>query len=218
MLFLIHAGVPQGSVLGPLLYILYTADVPEEEDTLLATFADDTAIISSYENYTIATEKLQKAVDKIAEWATKWKIKLNANKTIRVDFSLRPCEYVTTQMGNDLIQQANSSCYLGVHLDSKLTWKIHIQKKRDQLKLRLRQMFWMLRSRSHISIENKRLLYISILRPIWEYATPLWGSAADSNIEIIQRFQNNVLRKITGAPWYVSNHQLHNDLQVETES
>jgi len=78
----ISAGVPQGSVLGALLYILYTADIPEEKDTLLATFADDTAVISPHEDYTVATKMLQKAVDKIVEWATKWKIKLNANKTI----------------------------------------------------------------------------------------------------------------------------------------
>ena len=76
----------------------------------------------------------------------------------------------------------------------------------------LRSLFWMLRSRCQMSLNNKRL----ILQPIWTYASSLWGTAADSNIEIIQRFQNLVLRKIMGAPWYVTNKQLHNDLKLET--
>jgi len=88
-------------------------------------------------------------------------------------------------------------------------------KKREQLKLRFREMFWMLRANSRLSLENKRLLYIMILRPIWTYGIPLWGAAATSNINIIQRFQNGVLRKITGAPWYLTNQQLHEDLAVE---
>jgi len=63
---------------------------------------------------------------------------------------------------------------------------------------------------------NKRLLYISIIRPIWSYAAVIWSCTADSNILILQRFQNLILRKITGAPWYISNEQLHTDLQVGT--
>ena len=65
----------------------------------------------------------------------------------RTRLSPGECKYVPTRMGNELIQQANSSCYLGVRLDPKL----------DHLKLR--QIFWMLRSRSHITVDNKRLLY-----------------------------------------------------------
>ena len=74
----------------------------------------------------------------------------------------------------------------------------------------------MLRAKSHQSLSNKRLLYIMVLRPIWSYSIPLWGSAVNSNIQIIQRMENIILRKITGAPWYISNHQLHQDLNLET--
>ena len=77
-------------------------------------------------------------------------------------------------------------------------------------------MHWMLRAKSHLSRTNKRLLYFVELRPIWTYSIPLWGSAANSNIQIIQRLEDNTLRKITGAPWYISTHQLHQDLALET--
>jgi len=75
-------------------------------------------------------------------------------------------------------------------------------------------MYWMLGSKSQLSIESKLLLYKAILEPIWTYGVQLWGTASNSNIEIIQRFQNKYLRIIDNAPWYVTNDTLHHDLNV----
>ena len=95
-------------------------------------------------------------------------------------------------------------------------WRTHISKKREELKIRVRQMFWLLRAKNKISMDNKRLLYISIIRPIWSYAAVVWSCASDSNILMLQRFQNSILRKFTRAPWHISDEQLHTDLQVGT--
>ena len=76
-------------------------------------------------------------------------------------------------------------------------------------------MFWLFGTRNKLTLRNKRLLYIAILRPVWTYAIQLWGCTADSNYLIIQRFQNKVLRIMTGAPWYISNEQLHRGLNVD---
>jgi hypothetical protein len=67
-----------------------------------------------------------------------------------------------------------------------------------------------------LSLENKLLIYKTILKPIWTYGIPLWGTARNSNIEILQRFQNKVLRSIVNAPRYVPNTIIHNDLQIPT--
>jgi hypothetical protein len=68
----IQAGVPQGSVLGPVLYLLYTSDLPTFEQNVFATFADDTAIMAIGNNNTELTEKLQAAITKVQSWTRKW--------------------------------------------------------------------------------------------------------------------------------------------------
>ena len=66
-----HAGVPQGSVIGPVLYLLYTSDLPTFEQNVVATFGDDTAIMAIGDNNTEPTEKLQTVVTKIQSWTRK---------------------------------------------------------------------------------------------------------------------------------------------------
>ncbi len=212
----ILAGVPQGSVLGPLLYLLYTADLPIAEDITPATFADDTAILVTSPNYEVAVNKLQNSVERITEWAQIWKIKINSAKTARVDFTLRSYSYIPITIEGQAITASASTKYLGIHLDNRLTWQKHISTKRDELKIRFRSLFWLMRGRSKLNLYNKRLLYITVLRPIWSYGLPIWGYAADSNIQRLQALQNIILRKMAGAPYYITNATLHNDLQIET--
>ena len=78
------------------------------------------------------------------------------------------------------------------------------------------RMYWIIGIKSKLSLENKLLIHKTILKPIWTYGIPLWGTASNSNIEKLQRFQNKVLRSIVNAPRYVPNTILHTDLQIPT--
>lgn len=69
---------------------------------------------------------------------------------------------------------------------------------------------------STLSLHNKILVYKRIFKPVWTYGIQLWGCTRQSNINIIQRFQNKVLRNIADVPCYVRNKDLHRDLGVET--
>jgi len=84
----IRTGVPQGRVLGPLLYLIYIADVPPTQCTLMATFADDTAILSSDRDPVHATEKLQHYFHLLKTWLEQWRIKVKT-KSAQVKFTIR---------------------------------------------------------------------------------------------------------------------------------
>jgi hypothetical protein len=75
-------------------------------------------------------------------------------------------------------------------------------------------MYWLMGRQSELTIENKLLIYKTIVKPIWTYSARLWGSASMSNIEILQRFQNKVLHTILNALRYIPNKQLHTDLGI----
>ena len=72
--------MPEGSVLGPALYLIFTSDIPQPEGITVATFADDTAILAVGADVEEATDKLQHAADSISNWTKQWLIKLNAEK------------------------------------------------------------------------------------------------------------------------------------------
>jgi ribosomal protein S17E len=75
-------------------------------------------------------------------------------------------------------------------------------------------MYWLIGRNSKLSLENKILLYKTIIKPIRTYGVEIWGCASKSNISIIQRSQSKVLRMIANAPWYFPNIILHEDLNV----
>jgi hypothetical protein len=77
-------------------------------------------------------------------------------------------------------------------------------------------MYWLLGRNSELSIHNKIILYKQVIHPVWSHVIQLWGCASDSNIQVIQRYQNKVLKCIVNAPWYVQNSDLHRDLGIET--
>jgi hypothetical protein len=120
-------------------------------------------------------------------------------------------------MGNvPLPLPQNEVKYLVTHLDRRLTRAKHIKTRRKQFNLKAKQMHWLLGRRSTLSIESKLLLYKAVLKPIWTYGIQQWGTAYNSNIEILQRFQSKTVRSILSSPLYINNHRIHEDLQMNT--
>ena len=125
----IKAGVPQGSVLGPVLYLLYTSDFPKLECSIVATFADDTAILAVGSSNDESTGKLQTTINQIQKWMKKWHIQLNESKSVHINFTNIRFEHIPGTINNTSQQDFGTRkvyCVSNVtfHAESKYAIKI----------------------------------------------------------------------------------------------
>ena len=144
----------------------------------------------------------------------RWRLKANETKSIHVTFTTKRKICPQVKINNINVPQSDSTKYLGIHLDKKLTWRTHIFAKRKCLGIQTRKLFWLLNRKSSLSLNNKILLYKCVLKPVWNYGIQLWETNANSNIEILQRFQSKTLRMMINAPWYITNAQIHRELKI----
>ncbi|KAM0731249.1 putative RNA-directed DNA polymerase from transposon X-element [Formica fusca] len=153
-------------------------------------------------------------MNKVSEWTKHWRINLNETKSTHINFPLRKTNHLSILINELTIPYANTAKYLGMTLDAKLKWKEHIKKKKEELNIKYRKLYWLLGRNSELSVQNKILIYKQILKPAWTYGIQIWGCTKKTNIEIIQTFQNKVLRGIVKAQWYIRNSDLHRDLHI----
>lgn len=212
----ILAGVPQGSVLGPVLYNIFTYDLPTSDEITTATYADDIAHIACHADPVLASSNLQQLLNNTYDWLQKWRIRASAQKSNHITFSLKRGDCPPVQLGTDVLPHSESVKYLGFHLDRRLTWKNHIKCKRDEINHRFKSLYWLMRRNSALSADNKLLIYKSVLKPIWTYGIQLWSVASKTNIACLQRVQNAILREIVNGPWFVRNDEIHEHLGMPT--
>jgi len=120
--------------------------------------------------------------------AMKWKIKLNRAKSVHVVYTLRHKNNILqVYLNGEEIPKSETAKYLGLHLDSRLNWKHHVRQKAKQIRQQTINLYWLLGKYSHLNLRSKRLIYLSIIKPIWAYGIQLWGCAHNSSRAIIQR-------------------------------
>lgn len=191
--------------------------MPQTAGVTIATYADDTAILASSKYATKASAILQRNLNEIHKWFDKWRIRASVNKSVQITFTLRKETCPPVNLGGRQLPHSDTVKYLGLHLDRRLTWQRHnIECKRNEINLKYRELYWLLGRNSKLSIDNKLLLYKSIIKPVWTYGIQLWGAACASNTDKIQRTQNYILKQVSNAPWFIKNSEVHKYLQVPT--
>lgn len=186
----------------------------------VSIYADDTCVTVRSDNIKLAVRKLNDAIRILEPWFNKWRIEININKCSTTLFSKRRSHIhhipSPLQIFHKNINWSSQINYLGVILDSKLTYRAHINRSLCKANHRLRQLYPILNKSSPININLALTIYKSLIRSILTYAAPVWGYAAKSHINKLQIFQNKVLRIITKLPRVTPIETLHEQTGMET--
>lgn len=213
----ITAGVPQGSLLSPLLFNIYIADIPKTQGATISLYADDLLITASDRNINFSKQLTQEATNKICTFYNKWKIKVNPSKTKAITFTKRRTNPNQQILINDQpLPWVNEINYLGVTMDKKLIWKKHIEKIKSKALQQNAILYPLINRNSKLSIKTKLNLYNSYIKPILTYGSPAWCFASKTVRAPLQTLQNKILRQAINAPWFIRNADIHKDLKQPT--
>lgn len=188
----VDSGVPQGSVLAPLLFLIYINDLPNQITSSICLFADDCVLYRKIEGPN-DTLTLQNDLNNISTWCKLWVMDLNTSKckTMRISRSISACPNYL--LNNTSLDQVTSYKYLGVHITNNLSWKRHIEYITSKAN---RMLGYLKRNFSLAPPKLKQQLYITYVRSNLEYACSIWDPGHASLTNIIENVQNRAVRFI----------------------
>ena len=211
----IKAGVPQGSILGPLLFLIYINDIVEDIHSCIRLFADDTSLYIIVDNPLQAAERLNEDLDKIHLWAAKWLVSFNPAKSESILFSrkLNRPFHPHLIMNQQVINEETSHKHLGLIFSSDCNWHEHIDYVKTKAWSRINVM-----RKLKFQLDRKSLetIYFSFIRPLLEYASVVWNNCTQYESNELEKIQNEAARIVTGATKLASLHSLYTDTGWES--
>ena len=211
----IKAGVPQGSILGPLLFLLYINDIVNDIGSHIRLFADDTSLYIVVENPDEAAELLNADLDKITTWAEQWLVTFNPPKTESMLISRKIVKplHPPIFMSNQQISEVQFHKHLGIFLSNDCTWHKHIEYIKGKAWKRINVM-----RRLKFQLDRKSLekIYLSFIRPILEYGNEIWANCTQYEKDELEQIQLEAARIATGATKLISINNLYSEIGWET--
>ncbi|MCG7878111.1 MAG: reverse transcriptase family protein [Candidatus Thiodiazotropha endolucinida] len=208
------AGVPQGSVLGPLLFLIYVNDIAEHLLSLTRLYADDSSLFVSASNIRDTQGILNHDLAIISLWAKQWLINFNPNKTTALLFSLRELGDVPDLIFDGVpIQFVTSHRHLGITFNEKGKWYDHIE---QGLSSASKVIGVMRKLKYTFSYHALNQIYISYVRPILEYSSIVWDNCTVEQARSLEKLQNEAARIVTGLTRSVSLERLYKECNWES--
>lgn len=217
----IECGVPQGSILGPLLYLIYVNDIHVSTQGLLLSYADDTSLIITDHDKINLFHKANTEISNLYDWFCANKLLLNANKTNFIVFRApqNQCDFSDsnvfidgiplTQVGTHF--EEKSTKFLGMLLDESLTWRYHINYINNKI---ARSLFMIKQVKKTLPSENLRMLYFAMIHPYLSYGLTAWGNAAPNIINSTIVLQKKAIRTINSKAYNSHTEPLFKNMNI----
>ena len=211
----ITCGVPQGSVLGPLLFILYINDLPNSlESSTPILFADDTTVFYSSDNIDDISSIFESDLKLLLDWFVANKLSLNVAKTQFMVFSdknINALNNSSISLANAVIPQVKTAKFLGIHMDKTLEWDRHIEyvcKKVSSGSYALNS------SKQYLMRRNLKTLYYSLVHSHLSYGVFLWGNALKKHLSKLEIQQKRAIRNVCNVKYNSPCSALFKSLKV----
>ena len=212
----VRSGVPQGSILGPLIFCLFINDVsnlPFSDKSKICLYADDTAIFCKSKHDNDLEALTQSQFDIICQWLKINRLVLNVSKTKVIMFGRRSkLKHIKLNIRYEdhQLEIVDNFKYLGVILDSRLNWSQHI----SYISLKISRAIGCIRKiREFLSIKNLTNLYYAMILPHIDYCCTSWGIYSSTNLAKLQRLQNKYIRLIYRVNRQTSVSSYRDDLK-----
>ena len=206
----IKYGVPQGSILGPLLFILYMNDLPcYVENGYITMYSDDTSLSNSVKTCEDINEKVIPNTLQISDWLKANKLSLNVIKTefMLLGSSQRILKFgslIAIRVDNNLIRRTSFVKYLGVIIDETLSWDMQI----DSISKKVRKNIGVIKHvRDSVPKESLTLLYKTLVELYFRYCSSTWGKCGTSLIDKLQTLQNRAARAVSKVKFDETDHE-----------
>ena len=195
----VTSGVPQGSCLGPILFVIFINDLPDVVESLCQMYADDTKVFSNAGNQQLR-DQIQKDLDNLVEWADKWQMRFNAEKchVVHMGFNNINQEYYMKNHDSLDMTRLKSTLEekdLGVLVDNELSFAKHIAAQVGKANRVLGQIR---RSFSYLDKDVMRQLFIAFVRPHLEFSNVVWSPHHKKYIDMIERVQRRATKCVPG--------------------
>jgi hypothetical protein len=209
-------GVPQGSILGPTLFLIYINDLCNLDiEGHIISFADDTLLIFAQKTWTETFTNANYCLAQVESWINKNKLVLNTDKTCYLNFSIlnrdKPNSILNISLHGKLIDNKQNTCYLGVLIDENLRWTNHLEALSNKLK-KFYCVFHKLRQVLDLNVLRK--IYFAIFQSVLQYGIISWGGVLKTHLNPIQKIQNHILKIILTAPVRYSTEKTYRKLNV----
>ena len=209
------AGVPQGSILGPLLFLIYINDIVNGITSSIRLFADDTSLYIVVDNPVTAAHLLNTDLDTISKWAADWLVDFNPAKTtsLLITRKLQPQLHPPLEMNSITLKEASTHKHLGITFSSSCTWSEHINNITDTAWKRLNIIRALKFKISRLALEK---LYTAYVRPLLEYSDSVWDNCSNDCKRQLECIHNEAARIVSGATKLCSIEKMLADLGWES--